>query len=102
MNKRLAFLENLVATGQADAFARYGLALEYRRDGRLEDALAAFAALREAEPSYVPQYLMAGTMLAEAGRAEEARGWFESGVAAARAAGNSHALSELTSALEGL
>lgn len=102
MNKRLAFLENLVQSGKADAFARYGLALEYKKEGRVDEALAAFEGLRSADPAYVPQYLMAGTMLAEAGRVDEARGWFELGVAAARAAGNSHALSELTSALDGL
>ncbi len=102
MNKRLAFLEGLVQSGKADAFARYGLALEYKKEGRVDDAVAAFEALRSVDAAYVPQYLMAGTMLSEAGRVEEARAWFESGVAAARAAGNSHALSELTSALEAL
>src|SRR5688572_14398171 len=98
-NKRLALLERLVQSGQADSFARYGLAMEYKKLGRLEEALAAFEALRQADERYIPQYLMAGQMLADAGRAEEARSWLERGVTQARTAGNSHALSELEGAL---
>jgi len=98
-NKRLALLERMVASGQADSFARYGLAMEYKKLGRTDDALAAFTALRQADSSYVPQYLMAGQMLADAGRSDEARAWLEQGIERARSLGNSHALSELEGAL---
>lgn len=99
MNKRLLMLEKMVAAGQADSFARYALGMEYRKEGRIEDALAAFKALRADDPSYVAQYLMAGTMLVEAGRAAEGKDWLEAGITEARRAGNSHALGELESAL---
>jgi predicted Zn-dependent protease len=93
-------LESLVAAGKADAFARYALGMEYRSAGRPEDALRAFADLRAAEPSYVPVYLMAGQVLAEAGRAPDAVEWLRAGVEAARAKGDSHALGEIEALLE--
>jgi len=100
--KRLAILEQMVASGQADAFARYGLAMEYRKAGRTEEALQVFSGLRDVEPAYIPQYLMAGQMLMEAGRIDDARDWLVAGKQAARAAGDSHALGELEDALANL
>jgi hypothetical protein len=73
--------------------------MEYKRLGRTDDALAVFETLRQKDQSYVPQYLMAGQMLAADGRTDEARSWLEQGVARARSAGNAHALSELEGAL---
>ncbi len=99
MSKRLAMLESLVAAGKADAFARYALGMEYRSSGRPEDALRAFADLRVADPAYVPVYLMAGQVLAEAGRRPEAAEWLHEGVRAAQAKGDAHALGELESLL---
>lgn len=102
MNKRLAFLEQHCAAGTADSFAFYGLAMEYRKEGRVDDAIATFGKLREKDAAYVPMYLMAGQALIDAGRTEEARSWLESGIQAARAKHDSHALGELESALAGL
>ena len=101
-NKRLALLQRLFDSGTADSFAHYGLAMEYKKLGRIEEALSVFASLRDKDAPYIPQYLMAGQMLAAAGRAAEAREWLEQGIAQAQRAGNSHALSELESALSSL
>jgi predicted Zn-dependent protease len=102
MNKRLAMLESLTSGGKADAFAWYGLGMEYRRDGRREDAVRTFEHLRSQHPDYLPVYLMAGQTLVEASRSEDARAWLSAGVELARAQGNSHALGELESALDAL
>jgi tetratricopeptide (TPR) repeat protein len=102
MNKRLMFLEQHVAAGGADSFAYYGLGMEYRKEGRVDDAIATFTKLKEKDPSYVPMYLMAGQTLIDAGRSPEAKTWLESGVAVARSKGDSHALGELESALASL
>lgn len=99
MNKRLAMLESMVAGGSADAFAWYGLAMEYRRAGRVSDALGTFGSLRERQPDYLPMYLMAGQLLIEQKRPSEAREWLEAGIALARAQNAAHALGELESAL---
>jgi tetratricopeptide (TPR) repeat protein len=101
-SKRLEALEKMVASGPKEPFPYYALALEYRSVGRVEDALNLFARMRSEFASYVPQYLMAGQMLAELGRKDEARAVLEAGIVAARAARDSHAAGELESALAGL
>ncbi len=99
MSKRLAILEKMTAGGSRDPFAWYGLALEYKSLGRADDAVATFDTLRKLDPTYVPQYLMCGTMLVELGRPADARTWLTEGAAAARAKGDTHALSEIEDAL---
>ena len=101
MSKRLAYLEKITSEGSKDPFAWYGLALEYKTLGRVDDALRTFGTLRANQPDYVPMYLMCGQMLIDAGR-DGAREWLEAGIAAARAKKDSHALGELEAALEQL
>ncbi len=102
MNKRLEMLEKVTASGDADSFAFYGLAMEYRKEGRIDDALATFVTLRERDPEYLAMYLMAGQMLGGAARGDEARPWLEQGIAIARKKGDGKALGELESELAGL
>jgi tetratricopeptide (TPR) repeat protein len=102
MNKRLAFLQQHCASPGADSFAFYGLGMEYRKEGRIDDAIATFEQLKSKDPDYVPMYLMAGQTLIDAGRAAEAKNWLETGIAVAQRKGDSHALGELESALAGL
>ncbi len=99
MNKRLAFLEKLTAEGTDDPLAWYGLAMEYRKLERWDEALQTFTSLRTRKPDYVAMYLMCGQMLDGIGRKDEAREWLEAGAASARAKGDSHALGEIESAL---
>lgn len=98
-NKRLLMLEKMLASGQADSFARYALGMEYRKERRYDEALGVFTELRAADADYLPQYLMAGQTLIEAGRAGDAREWLEAGVALARRQGNMKTLGELEGAL---
>jgi tetratricopeptide (TPR) repeat protein len=100
MNKRLEMLEKMTASGQADAFAWYGLAMEYRKLGQTDDALTTFEKLREIDADYLPMYLMAGQLLTEANRPAEARPWLEQGIELARKKGDTKALGELGDALE--
>jgi predicted Zn-dependent protease len=101
MSKRLLYLEKITSEGSTDPFAWYGLALEYKTLGRVDDALRTFEALREKQADYVPMFLMCGQMLADAGRAE-ARAWLEAGIACAKAKHDTHALGELEAALDAL
>ena len=101
MSKRLAYLEKITSEGSADPFAWYGLAIEYKTLGRVDDALRTFTALRSKNPDYVPMFLMCGQMLADVGRAE-AREWLEAGVKVATDKRDSHALGELEAALDSL
>lgn len=99
MNKRLEMLEKMTSSGQAEAFAWYGLAMEYRKLGRVDDALATFQTLRTKDPEYTAMYLMAGQMLIESNRARDAREWLEQGIAVAQKRGDFKALGELEDAL---
>jgi len=101
-NKRLAFLEESVAKGSTDPFAWYGLAMEYRKLDRWDDALRTFEKLREIQPDYVAMYLMCGQMLEGRARKAEARAWYVDGVNRAKQKGDAHALSELEGALNTL
>ena len=102
MSPRLAMLEALIAKGSQDPFAHYARAMELRSLDRKDEALSAFADIRERFPGYVPSYLMGGQLAAELGRVEIARGFFEPGITAAKTAGDDHALSEIQSALSAL
>jgi predicted Zn-dependent protease len=102
MNKRLAFLEQTTSAGSADSFAWYALALEYKKEQRWDDAMAAFRSLRDKDPSYLALYLMAGQTLVEADRPADAREWLEAGITLARSRGDAKTLGELESALADL
>jgi hypothetical protein len=99
MNKRLAMLEKLTASPQADSFAFYCLAMEYRKEARVDDALRAFGTLRDKDAGYLAMYLMAGQMLREAARLAEAASWLGQGIELARKSHDSKALGELESEL---
>jgi tetratricopeptide (TPR) repeat protein len=101
MSKRLEFLLKLTAKSE-DPFAWYGLAMEYRSLSRFDECVGTFERLRARSPEYVPMYLMCGQVLESIGRTSEARAWFESGIASARAKGDAHAASELQGALVAL
>lgn len=96
---REQFLVELVASGKADSFARYALALEYKKLSKLDEAIATFGELRKVDPAYVPMYLMAGQLLRQSGQTESAREWLKAGLEAARLKNDSKASSELSSLL---
>ena len=96
---RMAMLNEILAENPTDAFARYGLAMEYSKIGSVERALDEFRTLLSAHPDYTPGYFMAAQTLAAAGRADEARKMLADGIASARRTGNAHAQSEMEAML---
>jgi predicted Zn-dependent protease len=101
-SKRLAFLQKTTADGSTDPLAWYGLAMEYRKLERWDEALQTFTALRTMKPDYVAMYLMCGQMLEGIARTDDARQWLEAGLAEATKKGDGHAASEIQSALDAL
>jgi len=99
---RAEMLKQFLEQNPNDAFARYGLAMEYSRAGEIESALAEFKKLLELHPDYTAAYQMAGQMLSAAGRYDEARTMLESGIARAELAGNKHAQEEMQGLLQEL
>jgi predicted Zn-dependent protease len=100
--QRLEAFQKFVLARPDDPFARYALAMHLRSMGRLGEAVDAFRALADRTPGYVPTWLMLGQTLEAAGRDPEARAAYQDGIAAATRAQDSHARSELESALEAL
>ena len=97
---RLEMLSQFLEQNPGDAFARYGLAMEYSKAGQIEQALAQFNRLLELHPDYSNGYFMAAQTLERDGRTAEAKAMLEKGIEAARRTGNKHALSEMTGMLE--
>ncbi len=88
-------LKQVLEQNPNDAFARYGLALEYKNAGDVDGAMAEFNKLLEANPDYVPGYQMAAQTLLAADRTEEARKYFADGIACARRVNNTKAVNEM-------
>ena len=96
---RIALLTEILAENPGDAFARYGLALEYSKAGEVERALEEFGKLLSAHPDYTAGYFMAAQTLSAASRNEEAKKMLEGGIASAKRTGNAHAQSEMEAML---
>ena len=99
---RIAMLTEILTANPTDAFARYGLAMEYSNTGKIDEAMQEFKTLLEKTPDYVPGYFMAAQTLEKAGRIDEAKEMLVEGITSARRTGNAHAQSEMTAMLESL
>jgi len=99
---RLAMLNDILSQNPNDAFARYGLAMEYSKAGEVERALEEFGKLLSTHPDYTAGYFMAAQTLVTANRADEAKKMLVDGISSARRTGNSHAQSEMTAMLDEL
>ena len=99
---RIAALNEVLTENPKDAFARYGLAMEYSKQGDLDRAQAEFSILLENHPDYTAGYFMAAQTLTRAERTEEAKKMLADGIASAKRTGNLHAQSEMEGLLADL
>lgn len=99
---RIALLTDILTQNPNDAFARYGLAMEYSNSGDTDRALDEFSKLLSAHPDYTAGYFMAAQALAKSARTVEAKRMLTDGIVSARRTGNNHAQSEMTAMLEEL
>ena len=97
---RMEILKSMVAQNPADAFARYGLAMELTKTGDLEGAIAEFHALLGHNPNYAAAYFHGGQTLEKLGRIEDARDMYERGIEVTSRTGDQHTRSELQGALD--
>ena len=92
-------LNEILAQNANDAFARYGLAMEYSKAGEVERAMEEFSKLLSAHPDYTAGYFMAAQTLAKAEHNDEAKKMLADGIASARRTGNAHAQNEMEAML---
>ena len=97
---KVANLKEILEQDPKNAFARYGLAMEYAGGGDTTAALAEFDRLLGDHPEYTAGYFMAAQTLAKAGREAEAKQRLVDGIACARQAGNQHAQREMQAMLD--
>lgn len=98
ISKLTAFLEQQ----PQDSFLRHALALEYVKAGNDEEAVKLFSAILGNDPGYIGSYYHLGKLLERIGEADKAITVYESGMAAAKQAGNQHSYNELQGAYEDL
>jgi predicted Zn-dependent protease len=99
---KIATLTEILQQDPHNAFARYGLAMEYSGRGNTGAAISEFDRLRADHPEYVAGYFMAAQTLARLGRQADAKQRLVDGIACARRAGNQHALNEMQAMLDEL
>jgi predicted Zn-dependent protease len=97
---RIAMLTEFLSQDPNNAFARYGLAMEYSNAGDFDHALEEFGRLLSANPDYTAGYFMAAQTLAKAGRNKDAEKMLVDGIASARRTGDSHATLEMQAMLD--
>jgi predicted Zn-dependent protease len=96
---RIATFKSFITRSPADPFPRYGLAMEHKGQGQLDEAWSVFADLLAQFPDYIPTYLMAGGTLVALGRRDEAADVYRRGIEVSTRRGDSHAKGELATAL---
>jgi tetratricopeptide (TPR) repeat protein len=99
---RIAALTEILEQEPNEAFARYGLAMEYSKSGDVDRAIEEYTKLLSVHPDYTAGYFMAAQTLASANRIEEARKMLVEGIQSAVRTGNTHAQSEMTAMLDEL
>jgi predicted Zn-dependent protease len=101
VDKVAAFTE-ILAQDPGNAFARYGLAIEYTQRGEIALAMEQFDTLQKLHPDYTAGYQMAAQTLMASGNTGQAEARLRAGIESARRTGNQHALSEMEGMLEEL
>ncbi len=96
---RLTALLGFLREDPADPFTQFAIAQEYAKLGRSAAAAEAYEGLVRDRPDYVGTYYHLGALYRHLGRPADAEATLRAGIAAATAAGDTHARSELQRAL---
>ncbi len=100
---RRLMLERSLAEDPADAFLRYGLAMQCLREGDVAEGRQRLRSLIEDDPDcQIAAYQQLGQSYADTGEIEAAAAVLRAGVARARAAGDGHAAAEMEQLLDSL
>jgi tetratricopeptide (TPR) repeat protein len=101
-NPNIEVFQKAIERDPGNTFARYAIAMEYRKLKQYDESLAAFADTSEHDPNYISAYQMGGQTAVDADRKELAREMLEKGIEVAREQGNDHAASEMTELLDSI
>jgi tetratricopeptide (TPR) repeat protein len=99
---RIELLREFIEANPKDPFPRYGLAIELKNAGRLEESERSFTELMTRFPDYTAAYLHAGNVLVALARRDDAAAVYRRGIEACIRKNDGHAQSELEAALAAL
>ena len=99
---RIEKLIEYLAASPSDSFLQHALALEYVKAGNDAEARELFENILEKAPDYVGSYYHLAKLLERADEIDDAKQWYERGLAAAKSAGDTHSYNELQMAWEDL
>lgn len=94
-NDRLQQLRTMLAEEPNDLFLRYAIALELKRAGEMEQAIAALESILKGSPEHIASYYQLALMLGELGRVQDAITVCEAGSLQCLIAGDRKARAEL-------
>jgi thioredoxin-like negative regulator of GroEL len=94
-SERIEQLRALLAEEPGDPFLRYAIALELKRDGRMEAAAADLERLIDEDPKYIACYYQLALILVDLGRTSEALDACEAGALQCLTTGDRKARAEL-------
>ncbi len=99
MSSRLEQLRGLLAVEPSDPFLTYGIALEYSKSEDFAEALKWLEQTIGLDPNYCYAYFQQAKAYSQLGEDALAVAALETGIGVAKAASDSHAVSELTELL---
>ncbi len=97
---RIEALRAMVSDSPGEAFARYALAQELARAGRLDEAVREYQALIAAQAGYAAAYFHCGQTLEKLGRVEDAAAIYRRGLEVTASGGDAHTRAEIQGALD--
>ena len=89
-------LEKMLADGRDNALMRFSLGNEYSKLGQFEQAAGHLQQAVAHDPNYSAAWKLLGKALNDAGRLQEARVAYQSGIAVAEKKGDKQAAKEMT------
>ncbi|HYM19606.1 MAG TPA: tetratricopeptide repeat protein [Candidatus Kapabacteria bacterium] len=99
---RLEKLQELLKSDPADSFTRYAIGLEYRGMKDYPAAIKVLEDLRREDPHYLATYYQLADCYRETGDNNNAIECYKQGISVARAANDTHTMSELQAAMDDL
>lgn len=100
--ERIAQLQRLLAVEPDDAFCHYGIAQEYAKLGRFDEAIAHYDRAIAADPDYCYAYYHKARVHESDGETDAAVATARDGLARAQAVGDAKAIEEITALLDSL
>ena len=102
MADRIAQLKSLLQSEPRDTFCLYGLAMEYSKAGRVDEAIGFFDRTLAVDPHYCYAYFHKAKCQEESGDLDAARATLREGLTQAKKVGDAKASSELAAYLDEL